>query len=139
MDSEIDKKQTHVTDPSLANLNRTGRPKGSLSKTNADARAALGLYVESNVWRLQEWLDMIAHGYEIKEIETGEDGKTKETTRRIAPNPHRAYELFMSVIEYHVPKLTRTEVKATVNHNGDYELRSQTAEEAAREYRDLIQ
>jgi hypothetical protein len=28
----------------------------------------------------------------------------------VKPNPARAFELFQSVVEYHVPKLARTEV-----------------------------
>lgn len=64
-----------------------GRPKGAPNRATADARAAIGLFVENNAPRLQEWLDSIA----------------KE-------NPEKAFNLFQSVIEYHVPKLARTEL-----------------------------
>jgi len=111
-----------------------GRKAGTPNRTSADARAAISLYVESNMWRLQEWLDMIAHGYEI--TETDAEGNTVK--KRITPNPAKAYELFMSVIEYHVPKLTRSESKVTINNNEDYTLKATTAEDAAREYNELI-
>ena len=115
-------------------LNRAGRPPGAINRATADAKAAIGLYVENNIERLQDWLDMIANGYEIIEI----DAEGKETKKRVHPNPAQAYDLFMKVVEYHVPKLTRSDVIKTVNHKGDYELRAQTAEEAAREYHDLM-
>lgn len=63
-----------------------GRPKGAISKTTADARAAIAQFVEGNVDRLNGWLDAIA-----------------------AKDPSRAFDSFMSVVEYHVPKLARNE------------------------------
>ena len=70
------------------------RPKGSPNKATAQAREAIGLFVDANASRLQGWLDRIA-----------ED------------DPKRAFELFQSVIEYHVPKLGRTEVTGQVGVN----------------------
>ena len=73
----------------MANPNPTpppGRPKGTPNKATADARAAIALFIEGNVDRLNGWLDDIA-----------ED------------DPKDAFNAFMSVIEYHVPKLARTE------------------------------
>jgi hypothetical protein len=67
------------------------RPKGSPNKATAQAREAIGLFVDANASRLQGWLDRIA-----------ED------------DPKRAFELFQSVVEYHVPKLARTEISAEV-------------------------
>ena len=70
------------------------RPKGSPNKATAQAREAIGLFVDANASRLQGWLDRIA-----------ED------------DPKRAFELFQSVIEYHVPKLGRTEHSGQVGVN----------------------
>ena len=76
-----------------------GNRKGKPNKATADARAAIALFVDSNAHRLQEWLDGIANG--VKEPER--EGFV------VAPNPVKAFELFQSVIEYHVPKLARNE------------------------------
>jgi hypothetical protein len=66
------------------------RPKGSPNKATANAREAIAKLVEGNVGRLEGWLDEIAaderHG------------------------PLAAYRCFMDVIEYHIPKLARTEL-----------------------------
>ena len=65
-----------------------GRPKGSPNKTTVNARAAIADFVEGNVDRLTGWLDSIA-----------ED------------DPKAAFDSFMSVVEYHIPKLLRSENK----------------------------
>ncbi len=63
-----------------------GRPSGSPKKATAQAREAIATFVDGNAHRLQEWLDRIAE-----------------------EDPKRAFELFQSVVEYHIPKLARTE------------------------------
>lgn len=65
------------------------------SKATRAAREAIALFVDSNAHRLQDWLDQIAMN-----------------------DPKKAFELFQSVVEYHVPKLARTEIK----HEGDVGL-----------------
>ena len=80
-----------------------GRVAGVPNKATADARASIALFVDGNVHRLQSWLDAIAAGVSIE----NEDGTKTIIT---APNPTKAFELFQSVIEYHVPKLARTEL-----------------------------
>lgn len=71
----------------------SGRAPGQVNRATAEARHAIGLFVDANAHRLTEWLDRVADG----------DGDTK-------PNPAKAFELFQSVVEYHVPKLARTEM-----------------------------
>lgn len=66
-----------------------GRPKGSPNKSTAKAREAVAKLVDGNAERLQEWLDDIAA-----------DEKQ---------GPAVAFKLLMDVMEYHVPKLARTE------------------------------
>jgi vacuolar-type H+-ATPase subunit E/Vma4 len=66
--------------------NPNGRAKGVPNKATQEAREAIAKFVDGNAHKLQEWLDKIA-----------ED------------NPTKAFELFQSVIEYHVPKLSRAD------------------------------
>lgn len=69
-----------------------GRPKGLPNKTTQQAREAIAMFVDNNAHRLAGWLDEIA-----------------------AENPQKAFDSFMAVVEYHVPKLARTEM---VGDNG---------------------
>ena len=64
-----------------------GSRKGSPNKSTAIAREAIARFVDGNSDRLQEWLDQIAE----------QEG------------PKEAFRCFMDVVEYHVPKLARTE------------------------------
>ena len=57
------------------------------------------MFVDGNAHRLQDWLDQIANGVQNEEGEF-----------LVPPNPQQAFSLFQSVIEYHVPKLARTEL-----------------------------
>jgi len=72
-----------------------GRTIGTPNKATAQAREAIAAFVDGNAYRLTEWLDEVANG---------------DPSRDIKPNPAKAIELFQSVVEYHVPKLARTEV-----------------------------
>lgn len=67
-----------------------GSRKGVPNKSTAKAREAIALLADTNAERLQGWLDDIAA-----------DDKQ---------GPAVAFRLFMDVLEYHVPKLARTEV-----------------------------
>lgn len=64
-----------------------GRTKGVPNKATLAAREAIGKFVDGNAHRLQDWLDKVA-----------------------AKDPEKAFSLFQSVIEYHVPKLARSEI-----------------------------
>lgn len=74
-----------------------GRKKGTGNKATAAAREAMAAYVEGNVGRLQEWLNMVAYG--VRDEETGK--------WVILPNPAKAFGMFQSVLEFHIPKLSR--------------------------------
>lgn len=63
-----------------------GRQKGTPNKATRDAREAIAAFVEGNVKRLNGWLDQIAKN-----------------------DPEAAFKAFMSVVEYHIPKLERRE------------------------------
>ena len=81
-----------------------GRAKGTPNKATADARQAIAQFVDGNAHRLTEWLDAVAAGVKTQDPETGEERYI------IPPNPAKAFDMFQSVVEYHVPKLARMEV-----------------------------
>ena len=66
-----------------------GRSVGTPNKSTAKAREAIAAFVDGNAHLLQTWLEEIA------------------TDERYGPKT--AFECFMAVAEYHVPKLARTE------------------------------
>lgn len=72
--------------PPNNNFNPSGRPKGSVSEKTRLARDAIAKFVDGNAERLTGWLDEIA-----------------------VENPKGAFDAFMSVVEYHIPKLARAE------------------------------
>lgn len=78
-----------------------GSRLGSPNRSTADARAAIARFVDRNTSRLQGWLDKIADG-----VRDPKDSKKY----LIAPNPQRAFELATSVMEFHIPKLSRKEI-----------------------------
>lgn len=65
-----------------------GRPPNVPNKSTKMAREAIAEFVDGNAERLVGWLDRIAE-----------------------ENPKAAFDSFMSVVEYHIPKLARTEVQ----------------------------
>lgn len=67
-----------------------GSRKGIPNVATANAREAIAKFVDGNADRLQGWLDAIA-----------EDKKQ---------GPRAAFECFKDLLEYHVPKLARTEI-----------------------------
>ncbi len=67
--------------------NPAGRPPGP-NKTTKNAREAIARLVDGNVERMQEWLDQIAS----------------------TEGPLKAWQCMSDVIEYHIPKLSRTEL-----------------------------
>lgn len=85
----------------------SGRTKGVPNKATAEAREAISAFVDNNSGKLQEWLDAVAQGVIDK------DGEIV-----VPPNPEKAFTLFQSVIEYHVPKLSRTDVQ-NLDSNGE--------------------
>ena len=87
--------------PTMRKPGKVGRPKGIPktgggsragipNKTTALAREAIARFVDGNADRLQGWLDDIAA-----------DPKQ---------GPRAAFECFKDLLEYHVPKLARTEI-----------------------------
>ena len=69
-----------------------GKPKGALNHTTKDIKEAYRLLVENNLDNMQTWITKIA-----------------------AKNPERAINIIISLSEYIVPKLARTELSGNVN------------------------
>ena len=84
--------------------NPKGRPKGSPNKSTAMAREAIAQFVEGNAPSMQKWLEQVADGV-----------KNEQDKFIVLPNPEKAFGMLQSVMEYHLPKLARTE------HSGDEE------------------
>lgn len=64
-----------------------GRPKGAPNKSTAAVREAIAKMAELNAPRFAMWLDEVA-----------------------AKSPEKACDIYLRAIEYHIPKLARTEV-----------------------------
>ena len=76
-----------------------GRPPGTPNKSTKAAREAIARFVDGNADKLSQWLDEI---YE-------------------ADGPKAAFQCFADVIEFHVPKLARSEVTADVTVKNLYQ------------------
>jgi len=81
-------KSAAKTVPKQAGNRGLGRKKGVPNKATALAREAIAKLVDGNAERLQEWLDQIAK----------QDG------------PKAAFQCLTDLLEYHIPKLARSEI-----------------------------
>ena len=85
------------------NLN-VGRKAGAVNKATSQAREAIARFVDGNAPSMQKWLEQVADGV-----------KNDDDKYIVLPNPEKAFGMLQSVMEYHLPKLARTE------HSGDEE------------------
>ena len=85
------------------NLN-VGRKAGAVNKATSQAREAIARFVDGNAPSMQKWLEQVADGV-----------KNDDDKYIVLPNPEKAFGMLQSVMEYHLPKLARTE------HSGDAE------------------
>lgn len=76
-----------------------GRPPGIPNKTTRDVREAIRKVAEENAEEFSRWLSIVANG----------DGES------VKPDPAKAADLYLKAIEYHIPKLARTEVAGDQN------------------------
>lgn len=74
-----------------------GRIKGVPNKTTQNVREMIAQVAEQNAPKFAEWLNTVALG----------DGD------KVKPDPGKAADLYLRAIEYHIPKLARTEVSGT--------------------------
>ena len=80
------------------NLNRAGRKAGVPNKSTTMAREAIARFVDGNAHKMQEWLEQVADGV-----------KNDDDKYIVLPNPEKAFGMLQSVMEYHLPKLARSE------------------------------
>jgi hypothetical protein len=92
------------------NLN-VGRKAGATNKSTGMAREAIARFVDGNASKMEEWLQSVAYGIQA----TDKEGNPKYSSEGnpvyvVPPNPEKAFGMLQAVMEYHVPKLARTEV-----------------------------
>lgn len=80
-----------------ANLKNAGkgRKRGVPNKITQDVRKTMALFAERNIGELEGWIDRVAKN-----------------------DPARAADLYLRALEYHVPKLARTEIANPVDSEG---------------------
>lgn len=84
-----------------------GRTAGTPNKATAEARQAIAAFVDGNAHRLTGWLDQVAEGVKVEVLD--EQGNPVGHEYVVPPNPAKAFDMFQSVVEYHIPKLARQE------------------------------
>lgn len=77
---------------------RGGRRKGAPNKVTADVRVAVGAFAQGQSAEFERWVTQTAKGMR--------QGKKWV----IKPDPGRAADIYLRAIEYHIPKLSRTEL-----------------------------
>lgn len=86
----------------------SGRRKGVPNKSTRDVREAIAEFAQANVDQMSEWLEAI-------------------------PDPARRMDLYLRAIEYHIPKVARTEITGAdggpVAFTGDVNLTGLSDEE----------
>ena len=74
---------------------RKGRKAGVPNKVTADVRAAIAVFAAANVESMQQWIATVAEG---------------DPRRDIKADPGKALDLYLRALEYHIPKLARSEI-----------------------------
>jgi hypothetical protein len=69
---------------------RSGRKKGTPNKATVTAREAIAAFIDGNAGNLQKWLDEVYR----------------------ADGPKAALACYNDLVEFHVPKLARTEISS---------------------------
>lgn len=109
--TQLRAKGTPGNKPGSPKMPGSGRAPGTLNKVTLTAKLAIAEFVDGNAHRLTGWLDKVADGELMLDPDGNQvydsEGNKVYITK---PNPERAFNLFQSVVEYHVPKLARSEV-----------------------------
>lgn len=86
-----------------------GRQAGTPNRSTTDSRLAFAALIDGNLEKLTLWLNSVAIG--IRQVDPNTGCETADYVVR--PNPAKAFEMLMSVVEYRIPKLARTELIAS--------------------------
>jgi hypothetical protein len=97
------------------NLKRKGRPKGAINKSTADVRAIIAIVAQKNAKKIDAWLARIGR-----------------------KNPAKAMDLYLRMLEYHIPKLTRTEIVKPPGNSGRVIDSSQLTADQREQLRQMI-
>ncbi len=92
-----------------------GRRKGAINKVTADVREMIAIVAQKNAAKLDGWLARIGR-----------------------KNPAQAMELYLRMIEYHIPKLSRQEIVKPAPGNGRVIDSSQLTAEQREQLRQMI-
>lgn len=92
-----------------------GRRKGEINKVTRDVREIIAKVAEKNGGKLSGWLDRVAR-----------------------KNPARAIDLYLRMIEYHIPKLSRQEIVKPPSGNSRVIDSSQLTLEQREQLRQMI-
>ena len=114
-----------------------GSRKGKPNRIKRDAREAIARFVDRNAGKLQRWLDAISDGRREPDV-VAPDGTVTPGKWIVLPNPEKAFVLFQSVIEYHVPKLSRREIVKDPPRDGRVIDSSQLTAEQREQLRQMI-
>ncbi|MDE2098913.1 MAG: hypothetical protein KGL39_16790 [Patescibacteria group bacterium] len=76
-----------------------GRQPGTPNKATADVRATIAMFADDMAGEFKKWVQQTADGLP-------EEG--------VKPDPGKAAALYLTAIEYHIPKLARTEVSGNL-------------------------
>ena len=109
--TQLRAKGTPGNKPGSQKMPGSGRQVGSVNKVTLTAKLAIAEFVDGNAHRLEGWLDKVANGDVLLDKDGNKvyDGEGNPVYL-VRPNPERAFNLFQSVVEYHVPKLARSEI-----------------------------
>lgn len=105
-----------------------GRIKGTPNKATVNAREAIASFVDGNAHRLQEWLDRVAGGIQVPVLDDQGQPKLDAQGKKLMsfevfPDPALAFRMVMDITEYHVPKLQRTDIHASLEAKGEMLVR----------------
>ena len=92
-----------------------GRKKGEINKVTRDVREIIAKVAEANAPKIAGWLARIGRN-----------------------NPAKAMDLYLRMLEYHIPKLTRTEIVKPPTNNGRVIDSSQLTAEQREQLRQMI-
>lgn len=96
---------------STSTVKRGGRPKGSVNHSTAKARAAIATFVNETAPHMREWLAQAAYG--IPKVDANGE-VIRDTQGSVVwvnrPDPLGAIKAVANVLEFHLPRINRSEL-----------------------------